>query len=456
MTKIIKKIITINFQDNQFLALNETLSEYELLSSPISDDIENTLKTELPDAIMINTKLLNIDDGKLKIIAELSKEKNIPLFYLASSLENTDFVNLVKRGACNIITAPILKDDFIFRLNSYNTCCEKLKNDEPKKIKINILHENTTREMEIESDNLNILINSLINNLRNQIKFSKRNLKIKNSLKDEQNSAFTPEEKEIENMLWNAFEKNHFRLFYQPVISLKDDRLFGFEALIRIDDPVKGIINPGDFIDVAERSDIIYPLGLWIIETACKQIHDWKSKFQLNTPLKINTNLSSNQFLHDGLADDILEITDRYETNHQDIGFELTESTFMEDMEKANLALLQLRSKDFHIYMDDFGTGYSSLSYLTHFPMNVLKIDQSFVQWMHIDEQSETIVKSIISMSHSLGLKVVAEGTDDDEHIEMLKKFECDYAQGYLYSKPMPPELAEEYILKHFELKEDI
>ena len=125
----------------------------------------------------------------------------------------------------------------------------------------------------------------------------------------------------------------------------------------------------------------------------------------------------------------------------------------MEDMESANIALLELRSKKFALYMDDFGTGYSSLSYLMHFPVNVIKIDQSFVKWMHIDEQSETLVKSLVALAHNLGLKVVAEGTDDESHIEILKNCGCDYAQGYYFAKPLPADEAARFISDHFKEK---
>jgi EAL domain-containing protein (putative c-di-GMP-specific phosphodiesterase class I) len=123
-------------------------------------------------------------------------------------------------------------------------------------------------------------------------------------------------------------------------------------------------------------------------------------------------------------------------------------------MQSANIALLELRSRKFSIYMDDFGTGYSSLTYLMHFPVNVIKIDQSFVKWMHIDEQSEKLVKSIITLAHNLDLKTVAEGTEDMSQIEILKRCNCDYAQGYYYSKPIPPAEAMEFMHNFYKKKD--
>jgi len=452
MENTIKKFLLINFNDNQFIALNDVLSEYELLSSPYSDDISETIHSEKPDAIMLNSDSHDCGMDCVNEISSISSEMSIPVFYIKTSFKKTDFIELIKQGAYNVISTPISKKDFLLRLERYNTFSQNIDKIDTNDHILKLIDGETVSHQNIKSDDANLLINALLCNLETQVKFSKVNLKQKKTLKKERDgkNLFSPEEKKIEKMLYECLECDHFRLFYQPVISLETDKLFGFEALIRIDHPERGIVNPGEFIEVAEKSDIIYPLGLWIVETACKQIAQWKEKFILDTPLRINTNLSSNQFLHENLAADLLEITEKYETNHEDIGFELTESTFMEDKERANMALLQLKSKNFNLYMDDFGTGYSSLSYLMHFPMDIIKIDQSFVKWMHIDDQSKAIVKSIISMSKSLNLKVVAEGTDDEEHIEMLKQFGCDYAQGYFYAKPLPPEEAEEYILKHF------
>jgi EAL domain-containing protein (putative c-di-GMP-specific phosphodiesterase class I) len=239
------------------------------------------------------------------------------------------------------------------------------------------------------------------------------------------------------------------------VILLETGRPSGFESLIRIEHPEKGLIPPGDFITVAENSAIIFPLGLWIIEEVCRQIEYWKTKFILDTPLRININLSARQFIHPQLTSHIFEIIDKYSIDFHDIGFELTESAFMEDMESANISLLELRSKKFTLYMDDFGTGYSSLSYLMHFPVDIIKIDQSFVKWMHIDEQSETLVKSLVSLAHNLGLKVVAEGVDDESHIEILKECGCDYGQGYLFSKPLPSDKADNFLSQFFKTRID-
>ncbi len=454
MEASIKKIILIDFKEKQFKVLEKILDEQELLNATLSEDIFETIQAEQPHALMINSTDLDFDNQLLHNLISKCRERNTPLFFITTSFAKSKFIEIIQNKICNIITTPISRKDFILRLERYIKCSNIPNVRGEEKHVVRLFREDDPIEVKLTSSELNILVNSLLGNLGNQIKFSKINLREKKKLRKEKtNTLFTPEEQETEKMLWEMLENDSFVLYYQPVISLDNDRLFGFEALIRANHPERGIINPGEFIDVAERSEIIHSLGLWIVETACKQSQKWKEKFELDTPLRINTNLSARQFLREGLSDDLIEITERYGTNHEDIGFELTESTFMENRERANIALLQLKAKHFSIYMDDFGTGYSSLSYLVHFPVDILKIDQSFIKWMNIDEQSETIVKSIIKMSHSLGLKVVAEGTEEKEHIEMLKNFGCDYAQGYCYSKPLSPQEAEEYIGKYFERK---
>jgi len=369
---------------------------------------------------------------QLKAISEASKK---PFAVIVNRSEKDPYLFLINTGITKIITSPINKNDFQNYIRRY-LCIE-----EPDDSSSDILNNDAK--------------NSLISNLVVQNRMFKGHLKkVKASGKiDEIHTKKINEHRAVEKKLWEAYENGYFRLYYQPVILIESGKLAGFEALIRIIHPVDGLISPDAFISVAESSAIIFPLGLWIIEEACRQIEIWKNLFLLDTPLRINVNLSAKQFIHPDLTKHIFEITEKYNIDEQDIAFELTESAFMEDMESANIALLELRSRKFALYMDDFGTGYSSLSYLMHFPVNVIKIDQSFVKWMHIDEQSETLVRSLVALAHNLDLKVVAEGTDDESHIKILKNCGCDYAQGYYFAKPLPAEEAGRFISDHFQKK---
>ncbi|PKL41177.1 MAG: hypothetical protein CVV44_00640 [Spirochaetae bacterium HGW-Spirochaetae-1] len=245
------------------------------------------------------------------------------------------------------------------------------------------------------------------------------------------------EELSLEKEMYRALEQNEFRLYYQPVISLESDCLAGFESLIRWAHPERGTIPPDSFIPIAEKSEIIIPLGSWIIEEAMKQLHQWHEGFSIDQQLRVNINLSARQFLHAGLSDNILDTALKYKVQTPNIGLEITESAFMENMKMANLTLLTLKSLNFPLYLDDFGTGYSSLTYLLHFPVDILKIDKSFVEWMHIDEQSFQLVKSVIDLAKNMNKQVVAEGIESDDHYRLIKEFGCDYGQGYYFGKPL-------------------
>ncbi len=307
--------------------------------------------------------------------------------------------------------------------------------------------ENTSHLLtQIEKNKPSTIIFNLLDDY-NKSHFLKRIKDSENIFFNHENQGtLTKKEESIEKELWKALDNNEFELYYQPVIDISQNKLFGFESLIRWNHPTRGLVPPDDFIPVAEKSPVIIPLGYWIIEEAAKQSKEWSKQFP-NQDFRINVNLSPKQFVHEKLNEIICEIIEKHDIKTSNIGIEITESAFMDDMKSANLMLLQFKSENFSIYMDDFGTGFSSLSYLTHFPVDIIKIDKSFVEWMHIDEQSEAIVKSIVDLAHNLNMKVVAEGVEEEEHLEMLKNFKADYSQGYLHSKPMPNGRATDYII---------
>ena len=174
-----------------------------------------------------------------------------------------------------------------------------------------------------------------------------------------------------------------------------------------------------------------------MVEKTCRQLKEWNTTCAEAGPLNVSINLSTVQFIHPELAEQIDVIVRRSGVPHKNIRFEITESALMADMESANMMLLKLKSMDFRLYMDDFGTGYSSLSYLRHFPMDVIKIDQSFIRWMGVDDESHVITKTIIDLGHNLGKLVVGEGVETEEHLAVLREMGCDYGQGYLFSPPL-------------------
>ncbi|MBN2435329.1 MAG: EAL domain-containing protein [Spirochaetes bacterium] len=239
---------------------------------------------------------------------------------------------------------------------------------------------------------------------------------------------------------------DEFSLAYQPVHYLNDQMLYGFEALIRWNR--KGLlISPDDFIPLVEKTDVVYALNDWVLNQVLLDLEDWNVKFTTNGDnLRVNINLSAHLFESPGIADKIIESVKTAKIDPRQLGLELTESAFMDSKEIANLALLKLKSNNFPIYMDDFGTGYSSLSYLQHFPVDILKIDKSFVKWITFDEDSEHIVSSIIGLAHGLKMKVVGEGVEERAQVDFLRERGCEFGQGFFFSRPLKKNDASLYL----------
>jgi EAL domain-containing protein (putative c-di-GMP-specific phosphodiesterase class I) len=249
----------------------------------------------------------------------------------------------------------------------------------------------------------------------------------------------------LDKQLRHALDNEEFVLYYQPKYSLPDEKMVGAEALIRWQHPQEGLISPAEFIPLAEETGLITALGEWGLKAACNQIKEWE---RLGLGLhKIAVNLSSRQFqtrklltlLHDTLAETGLDPAF--------LELEITESAVMENPEQAVELLREIRAIGISIAIDDFGTGYSSLAYLKKFPVNTIKIDQSFIAELTKDSDDAAIVESIIQMAHSLNLKVVAEGVETLEQLEFLREKKCHEVQGYYFSKPLPAEQFAEKIL---------
>jgi diguanylate cyclase (GGDEF)-like protein/PAS domain S-box-containing protein len=246
------------------------------------------------------------------------------------------------------------------------------------------------------------------------------------------------ERQSIEESLRRALERNEFTLQYQPKIDLRTGQISGAEALIRWTHPTRGPVSPGQFIPVAEDSGLILPIGQWVLREACKQARAWADA---GVPLgSMAVNISSMEFRDDDFLESVFAALRDTGVNPQSLELELTESVLMKRAESAASVLKTLRAEGVRIAVDDFGTGYSSLSYLRKFPIDALKIDQSFVRQITSTPDDTTIVTAIISMARSLKLRVVAEGVETQQELLFLKAHQCDEAQGYLFSRPVPPE----------------
>lgn len=241
---------------------------------------------------------------------------------------------------------------------------------------------------------------------------------------------------QLETYLRRAIECQNFHLHYQPIISLSTGRISGFEALLRWQHPERGTISPAEFIPVAEETGLIVPIGKWVLLEACRQLRQWQIEFpSLKELLTVSVNLSVKQFMQPDLLTQVTQIIQQTGLDARSLKLEITESAIMEDSESASVTLLQLKALGIQLCMDDFGTGYSSLSYLHRFPMDILKIDRSFISNIRVKEQNLKIVQTIVTLAHSLGMAVTAEGVETTEQLAFLKALNCEFGQGYFFSK---------------------
>ncbi|MBW4487836.1 MAG: EAL domain-containing protein [Trichocoleus desertorum ATA4-8-CV12] len=245
---------------------------------------------------------------------------------------------------------------------------------------------------------------------------------------------------QIESDLRRGLEQQEFQLHYQPIVSLSTGKIVGFEALVRWRHPQEGLVAPADFIPIAEETGLIVPLGQWILQEACQQLRRWQDQFPFDPPLMVSINLSGHQFAQPDLATRIEDILHINGLDGHSVKLEITETVAMKDVESTIRLLLQLRALNLRLSIDDFGTGYSSLSYLHRFPVDTLKVDRSFVSRMGDTSEDATIVQTITMLGHTLGMDVIAEGVETAAQHAKLQALNCEYAQGYLFSKPLDSE----------------
>ncbi len=262
----------------------------------------------------------------------------------------------------------------------------------------------------------------------------------KTALFEPQMQSSAIESLQLQVDLQNAIQLENLHLNYQPIVCLKTGELKGFEALVRWKHPRLGMIPPNKFIHIAEETGLIIPLGKWVLAEVCRQLNLWQKKFPIAESMTISVNLSAIQLAD---PDWLLQIDDflaGYALKGANLKLEITESVLMENAGRATAILEQLKAKQIQVSIDDFGTGYSSLSYLHYLPIDTLKIDRSFVSNMEVQPKNATLVKSIVTLAHSLGLDVIAEGVETPKQMAILRSLGCEYGQGYLFSRPMDPE----------------
>jgi diguanylate cyclase len=247
-----------------------------------------------------------------------------------------------------------------------------------------------------------------------------------------------------ENAIRKALEREEFRVFFQPEVSIDGEQITGLEALVRWQHPERGLLGPGEFISLAEETGLIVPLGTWVLRDACRRAVVWQRSRPSEEPLLLRVNVSARQLAHESLCDTVSEIIQETGIEPATLCLEVTESVLIEDPESSIRMLTELKQLGVDIAIDDFGTGYSSLEYLRRLPVDCVKVDRSFVRGLPENEEDVAIVKTVIELGHALKLKVTAEGVETADQLGNLQSAGCDTAQGFLFFRPEPPEVVAE------------
>ncbi len=250
----------------------------------------------------------------------------------------------------------------------------------------------------------------------------------------------------LESDLRLALDRNELRLHYQPIVSLdvslETRRIAGFEALVRWQHPDRGLLYPSEFLPLAEEAGLMIPISQWVLQEACQQLARWQAEHPELRLVNVSVNLTSKFLARPNLAQEVLRVVSQNGLDPCNLGVEITENQIMGDPGSISNVLVRLREAGIKISIDDFGTGYSSLSYLADFPVHALKVDRSFVGRLPNNGKNVSIVRSIISLGKNLGLDVIGEGVETEEHVVSLRALECAYAQGYYFARPAEAELA--------------
>jgi len=277
---------------------------------------------------------------------------------------------------------------------------------------------------------------------------AKREGKAQSMVFDQAMHASAIQRLRLETELRQALERGEFRVHYQPIVSLEDESIVGFEALSRWQRPA-GLVPPGEFIAVADETGIILPLNRALLRESCQQLKHWHLEFPSQPSLRMSVNVTPKQFAQADLAAQIEAVLRETGLAAHALDVEITENIAMADADRSASVLAELKALGVHLSIDDFGTGFSSLSRLQAFPVDALKIDRSFTMRMCVDAESCEIVRVIITLAHNLGLSVVAEGIETREQLQQLRALGCELGQGFLFSRPQAPEAAQAFLRTH-------
>jgi diguanylate cyclase (GGDEF)-like protein len=300
----------------------------------------------------------------------------------------------------------------------------------------------TTASIGIVTDETSYDAGTLVRDAGTAMDRAKAHGKDRHELFDETMHARALAHIRLEADLRHAIEHDQLRLYFQPVVSLESSRITGFEALVRWDHPVQGLLQPSHFIPLAEDTGLIIPLGWWVLDEACRQMSRWLERFTDMPELSVSVNLSPKQFQESNLVERVKQTVGHSGFDFRRLRFEITEGVLMEEVDESVDTIKELRALGIQVNIDDFGTGYSSLSYLQQLPIDTLKIDRSFVSDLDVAGQKPQVIQAIVGLARDLGINVVAEGVETQEQSARLKFLKCDEGQGFLYSEPVDGDTA--------------
>jgi EAL domain-containing protein (putative c-di-GMP-specific phosphodiesterase class I) len=257
-----------------------------------------------------------------------------------------------------------------------------------------------------------------------------------------------------ENALHRALDRHELRLHYQPEIDVATGRIVGVEALLRWEHPQRGLLGPDEFIRVTEETGLIVPIGRWVLDQAGRQLQRWQAEHpRVADDLFVSVNLSARQLGRRALVDEVADVLATTGLEPERLHLEITESVLMDDVERSSDQLHQLHELGVRLLVDDFGTGYSSLSYLSRFPVDLLKVDKTFVRGLGLDPGDTAIVRAVITLAHNLGLRAVGEGVERPEHLRALRDLGCDLAQGFHIARPLAGHAVSELLVGQVHLE---
>ena len=252
---------------------------------------------------------------------------------------------------------------------------------------------------------------------------------------------------QLENDLRRAVEREELVLYYQPIFDFGSQEVWGVEALVRWKHPERGLLEPAEFVALAEGTGLIGSLGRWVLNEACRRTKGWQQNFPRSAPLRVIVNFSAKQLRHPSCVEDIEEALRESGLGARSLSLDVTESAFVDALENNALRLQRIENLGVGICIDDFGIGYSSLSYLKRLPADVLKIDKSFVKGLGENAEDTAIAGMVVELAHTLGMEVIAEGVETNGHVALLEEMGCDMAQGFHFERPLPHEAASEFLL---------